>query len=506
MTQIELKSHIRAWLKKQREVNSDLGLVKVGSPLGEGGNALVFETSFAGGTAIKFLAEEVKSTPSTRYIRFLNEYRNLVKIVSTGKIIPLYQYGIQDMDGRRIPYIIMEKCQYTLANIYKENKIKTKEGFAFVLDSMLSILEVVHSSGIVHRDIKPENILMRFSGDLVLGDFGIAWFDPETYTEQFETQKSERLANFEFSAPEQVRRNAYDTPTPSMDLYALGQTLYWCVTGNTIKGSGYLRLSNVVVELSQYDALIEKLVRQLPNDRFQTVNEVRQYLTELFAEVKDPDSQRMSEFHKQIILFEDVIKKSSPGSYRYKRITIEKEINRVLLSLSDVCNECELWWNSTLTHNPACPIKQLSNEQWLIAEMECKIVELMIYRYPTLERQYILLHLAPLDQFDIYDTSNGISDAAGLFYGQYVTHGELDDGYAVINGEVVKLENAELRRRNLKDKFMFISPRLSIVGMFEHDDIRDKVIERLEEKNSIEEIDLEPLERLKRASWMGAWD
>src|SRR5436305_11926423 len=111
MDQQDLKNHVRNWLKNHQKVVSDLGEIVIGKPLGEGGNALVFNSQFSGGTAIKFLAESVSSPPSSRYARFLDEYRNLIKLVQTGLIVSIYQFGIQEMDGIRIPFIVMERCE-----------------------------------------------------------------------------------------------------------------------------------------------------------------------------------------------------------------------------------------------------------------------------------------------------------------------------------------------------------------------------------------------------------
>ncbi len=135
MAQQDLKSHIRSWLKSHQKVDSDLGEIIIGKPLGEGGNALVFDSPSFNGTAIKFLAESVSFPLSARYARFLDEYRNLIKLVPTGVIVPLYQFGIQDMDGERIPYIVMERCVQTLYDKFKSSSLlMQRNSINFFLD------------------------------------------------------------------------------------------------------------------------------------------------------------------------------------------------------------------------------------------------------------------------------------------------------------------------------------------------------------------------------------
>jgi hypothetical protein len=56
-----------------------------------------------------------------------------------------------------------------------------------------------------------------------------------------ETRKGERLANREFSAPEQEPRGS-DDPQSTMDIYAVGQLIQWLVTGNVHMGTGCTRL------------------------------------------------------------------------------------------------------------------------------------------------------------------------------------------------------------------------------------------------------------------------
>ena len=50
-----------------------------------------------------------------------------------------------------------------------------------------------------------------------------------------ETKKGERLANIEFSAPEQIS-NQYEV-AQAADIYSMAQIMYWYVVGNVNRGN-----------------------------------------------------------------------------------------------------------------------------------------------------------------------------------------------------------------------------------------------------------------------------
>lgn len=259
----------------------------------------------------------------------------------------------------------MERCVRTLNDMVQSRRLVDVNEFKNLLERLLQILEIIHRAKIVHRDIKPQNILLRSNDTWVLGDFGIAWFDPELYKKIAQTDRDERLANWGFSAPEQIRRRAYHEPTPPMDLYALGQTLYYCVTGHVVGGTGHPRFSQIAPSLAQYDSLIDKLVRQEPSDRLETVQEVRQFLAEqqgrrgLADDVRE-ETKRLHRFKREQELFDEALRSAMPGAYRYKQAKSPVEIERVMSSLAKLCAACNLWWFAGSAANSACPIEKLA--------------------------------------------------------------------------------------------------------------------------------------------------
>jgi hypothetical protein len=95
-----------------------------------------------------------------------------------------------------------------------------------ILIGALSGLVDLHDAGLVHRDIKPQNIMALADGSTVLVDYGLA---TRTDPSSFVTSSPNALAGtLGYLGPEAL--GAAD-PSPSLDLFALGATLYELVTG-----------------------------------------------------------------------------------------------------------------------------------------------------------------------------------------------------------------------------------------------------------------------------------
>ena len=88
---------------------------------------------------------------------------------------------------------------------------------------IMSGINTLHKNKLLHLDIKPANILLRTAGGPLLLDFGAAKV----------MDKKQRFASFQtltpgFSPPEQHHKQQLG---PGSDIYALGATIYACITG-----------------------------------------------------------------------------------------------------------------------------------------------------------------------------------------------------------------------------------------------------------------------------------
>jgi serine/threonine protein kinase len=110
-------------------------------------------------------------------------------------------------------------------NLYRGNALAALEAFRSLVDGVHEI----HKQGAIHRDIKPENIFVADSGDLVLGDFGIVFFqDAGRLTTTFE-----RVGSHFWMAPwayDNVRLH-FNEVKPALDIYPLGKVLWSMMSG-----------------------------------------------------------------------------------------------------------------------------------------------------------------------------------------------------------------------------------------------------------------------------------
>lgn len=84
-------------------------------------------------------------------------------------------------------------------------------------------LRAMHQMGFVHCDIKPNNILRNDQGQVKIIDFGQSC--------RIGTIKERIQGTPDYIAPEQVARKAV---TQQTDIFNLGATLYWALTGRHI--------------------------------------------------------------------------------------------------------------------------------------------------------------------------------------------------------------------------------------------------------------------------------
>jgi serine/threonine protein kinase len=84
-------------------------------------------------------------------------------------------------------------------------------------------LNAIHQAGFIHCDMKPNNILLNRSGAIKIIDLGQSC--------RIGTTKSRIQGTPDYIAPEQVKRLPLG---PKTDIFNLGATMYWALTGKNV--------------------------------------------------------------------------------------------------------------------------------------------------------------------------------------------------------------------------------------------------------------------------------
>ncbi|MBL0889534.1 MAG: protein kinase [Gemmatimonadaceae bacterium] len=171
--------------------------------------------------AVKVLASGLERAEDRE--RFLREGRTAASVNHPNTV---YVYRTEEIDGR--PTIAMELVEGgTLEQkVEAQGPLSIADAIADTLQ-LIDGLEAAHRRGILHRDIKPANCFIGNDGTVKVGDFGLS--RPVESVEQGRlTQTGLFLGTPVFSSPEQLMGEALDVRA---DIYAVGATLYYLLTG-----------------------------------------------------------------------------------------------------------------------------------------------------------------------------------------------------------------------------------------------------------------------------------
>ncbi|MCC9601424.1 serine/threonine protein kinase [Stieleria sp. JC731] len=156
--------------------------------------------------------------------RFRNEAQNAAKL-DHPRIARVFDAG--DYDDWH--YIVFEYIHgINLRDLVQDRGVLSLDDAVLYTSQVTRALEHASQRGIVHRDIKPSNLLVSEDGSVKLVDMGLARSDNLELSEDM-TASGVTLGTFDYISPEQAL-DPRDADIRS-DLYSLGCTLYFMLTG-----------------------------------------------------------------------------------------------------------------------------------------------------------------------------------------------------------------------------------------------------------------------------------
>ena len=207
-----------------------LGRYELLRPLARGGMAEVYLARRRSAGIEKWLVVKRMRPETTGDPRFLDLFvrearlsmslvhQNIVPVFDFGKIDDQVFLAMERVEGRDLGSSLARATTHRMPPLVA----------AFIAAECCQALDYAHQRkgpdgvalGIVHRDVTPRNVLLSWSGEVKLTDFGIAALAGDA---------NERLLGTpQYMAPEQARSEAID---PRADIYSIGLVMREAVSG-----------------------------------------------------------------------------------------------------------------------------------------------------------------------------------------------------------------------------------------------------------------------------------
>ncbi|MET7608883.1 serine/threonine-protein kinase [Streptomyces avermitilis] len=195
--------------------------------LGAGGMGQVYLGRSPGGrlVAIKVIRDEITDHPEA-LARFRRE------VETAGAVRSAYTANLIDASLDAAPYWLATEYVSgpTLGGAVAARGPLPPETCRGLFAALAEGLAAVHGHGVTHRDLKPQNVILAAQGPQLI-DFGIARAAGQTAL----TEAGFAPGTPGFTAPEVLLRNEVG---PAADVFALGATLAYAVTGRPPFGVG----------------------------------------------------------------------------------------------------------------------------------------------------------------------------------------------------------------------------------------------------------------------------
>ncbi len=288
---------------RQGRTKFTLGSYRIVDAIGHGGMGWVFK----GEHELLGRVEAIKVLPNTQtnptsIANFLREIRAQALLNHPN----LVRLSYADKDGETYFLVTEFVPGSDLRRLVHYHGAMTQEKAAILISQAAAALEHAHGQGMIHRDVKPGNILITPDGHAKLTDLGLAFFAADQ-AEFSQSKPKHIVGTADFLAPEIIV-----TPSEVLsisDIYSLGCTLYYAVTGKVPFPGGDTadklrrQLDEMPIAPQRLNAdldgnfveLIAAMMQKRPADRIATVAEVVELLLPWTPPIETTSWQEINE-------------------------------------------------------------------------------------------------------------------------------------------------------------------------------------------------------------------
>jgi eukaryotic-like serine/threonine-protein kinase len=240
-------------------------------------------------------------------------HANIVQIFDVGQVDGTYFIAMEHVHGEDLRGIVRQMRKKGVIEFPLEHAIEIMLGVTSGLSYAHEKRDLDGSPlNIVHRDISPQNVVVTFSGDVKIVDFGIAKSDTKMHTE---TQSGKLKGKVPYMSPEQARGESLDARS---DVFAVGVMLFELTTGRRLfKGQSEFETLKLICEReyprpssvrpgypAELEAIVMKALAKDREARFQSAREMQSALEEYVRRERIPVSNVALTQYMQS-LFED---------------------------------------------------------------------------------------------------------------------------------------------------------------------------------------------------------
>jgi serine/threonine-protein kinase len=246
-------------------------------------------------------------TTDDEFLKMLVDEAKLTALIGHENIAQVYEFGHADGEYFiAMEYVDGKDVRSLLERHRQKRKFIPAVEVAWVAMEVANGLHAAHtlrdargaSMGVVHRDISPSNILLSYSGEVKLCDFGIA----KATVTRVQTKTGVIKGKVKYMSPEQALGRRLDHRS---DLFSLGTVMYEMLTLEApFQAATEVELIFAVRDAVKRDlreinreapealvAIVEKLMSRSRSQRFQSGKEVALALRE-FLEGQKPGFRR----------------------------------------------------------------------------------------------------------------------------------------------------------------------------------------------------------------------